>query len=300
MPPIHQEGHVSELAWGLMMEFLANHRRLSSSKASSYRYSGHWTAFVTTAVILSVLAGLCGCVATKYKLAKKDAPAVQLLGIAFHPQRRPATLASLITYGGPGSWKREALWDEYVVELVNHGVSPLTIDSATLFDSMATPYAAGSDPWVIEKQSKKLEKQYRDHGEAFIRAAGPGVLIVGVGAAAMSTAAAGGGIYVLPAIAGMAVVTVVVLPVYYVSVLGINHHNKKAVMTEFKRRRLPLPLTLAPGESRTGSLFFPMVRSPASLALQWSGEPNGASTVLPLDFLKALHVPAAPDEHTNK
>jgi hypothetical protein len=269
--------------------------------ASSYRYSGHWTAFATAAVILSILGGLCGCVATKYKLAKKDTPPVQLLGIAFPPSAPlQATLASLITYGGPGSWKREALWDEYVVELVNHGDSPLTIDSATLLGSMGTPYVAGSDPWVIEKQSKKLEKQYRDHGEAFIRAAGPGVLIVGVGAAVMSTAAAGGGIYVLPAIAGVAVATVVALPVYYVSVLGINHHNKKAVMTEFQRRRLPLPLTLAPGESRTGSLFFPMVRSPGSLALQRSGDPGGASAVLPLDFLKALHVPAAPDEHTKK
>lgn len=48
--------------------------------------------------------------------------------------------------------------------------------------------------------------------------------------------------------------------------MGINHHNKKAIMTEFKRRCLPL---------------------------NWSNVADSAATVLPLDFLHALHVPAA-------
>jgi hypothetical protein len=267
-------------------------------EASSHRHSGHWTALATTAVIVSVLGVLCGCVASKYKLAKKDTPPVQLLSIAFPPAAPlQATLASLITFGGPGSWKREALWDEYVVELVNHGDRPLTIDSATLLDSKGAPYAAGSDPWVLEKQSRKLEQQYRDRGEAFLRAAGPGVVIVGVGAAAGSAA---GAVLIAPAVAGAIIAAVVVLPVYYVSVLGINHHNKKAVMSEFKRRQLALPLTLAPGETRTGSLFFPMVRSPSSLALHGANESVTTTAVLSLDFLNALHVPGAPAASATK
>jgi hypothetical protein len=96
----------------------------------------------------------------------------------------------------------------------------------------------------------------------FIRAAGPGVLIVGAGAATVS-AAAGSTALVSAGMVGAAAATLVVLPAYYLSVLGINHHNKKAVMTEFKRRCLSLPLTLAPSETRTGNLFYPMVRSPA-------------------------------------
>ena len=273
-------------------------------KASSYRHSRHWSACATMTIILSISSVLCGCVATKYKLAKKDTPPAQLLGIVFPPAAPlQATLATLITYGGPGSWKREALWDEYVVELVNHGDRPLTIDSATLLDSKGIPYAAGTDPWALEKQSKKLEQQYRDRGEGFLRAAGPGVAIVGVGAAAAAAGVGGmaaGMAVVAPAAAGAAIAAVVVLPVYYVTVLGINHHNKKAVMTEFERRRLPLPLTLAPGETRTGSLFFPMVRSPISLALHAANESVTATAVLPLDFLKALHVPVAPAASATK
>jgi hypothetical protein len=270
-------------------------------KVSRHTTCGHLTAFTATTLIVAVMSVLCGCVATKYKMAKKNSPPIQLMSIAFpaSPPLQP-TLATLISYGGPGSWKREALWDEYVVTVENHGERALSIDAAALADSAGTQYIPGRDPWALEKQSKKLEKQYRDHGQAFIRAAGPGVLITGVGAAAATATAGGGWAIVSPAVGGAAVAVIFVLPVYYLSVVGINHYNKKAVMTEFKRRRLSLPLTLAPGESRTGSLFFPMVRSPGSLTLQWSGEPGSASAVLPLDFLKALHVPTAPDEHTNK
>jgi hypothetical protein len=263
-------------------------------------YAYGWPAFVTVAMAAVTLCCQNGCVATKYKLAKKNTPPVQLLNVAFPPSAPlQPTLTSLIIYGGPGSWKREALWDEYVVTLENRGERPVTVDSATLADPAETIYAAGNDPWALEKQSKKLEKQYRSRGEAFMRAAGPGVLIVGAGAATLS-AAAGSTVFVSAGMAGAAVATVVVLPVYYVTVLGINHHNKKAVMAEFKRRRLSLPLTLAPGETRTGSLFYPMVRNPSSLDLFWSSESTSGQTVLPLDFLKGLHVPAAPTEPGTK
>ena len=243
-----------------------------------------------------VAAALCcqsGCVATKYKLAKKNTPPVQLLSVPFPPSAPlQPTLAALITYGGSGSWKREALWDEYVVTVQNSGDRPVTIDSATLTDAEGTVIAAGVDPWALEKQSKILEKQYRASGLAFVRTAGPGVLIVGAGAAAV--AATTTSVYVSAAAAGAALAAVVVLPVYYVSVWGINHHNKKAVIAEFTRRRLLLPLTLATGETRTGSVFYPMVRDPRSLELHWSSESGMSQAALPLDFLHGLHVPAVP------
>jgi hypothetical protein len=74
-------------------------------------------------------------------------------------------------------------------------------------------------------------------------------------------------------------------------------HNKKAIKKEFNRRRLSLPLVLAPGETRTGSLFFPLVPNPRSLIVTWSSESanrdSQAKDVLPLDFLRGLHVKEA-------
>jgi hypothetical protein len=273
--------------------------------ARIYPRQGRRAMVIVAAMAAALLSSQYGCVATKYKLAKKGAAPVQPLNITFPPSPPlQATLASLISYAGPGSWKREALWDEYVVVLENRGERAITIKSAMLGDAVATAYAPGSDPWALEKQSKQLEQQYRRRGQAFLRAAGPGVIIVAGGAAAVSLAAgsatAGGFIGVAPAAAGAVVAAAYVLPVYYVAVVGINHRNKRAVMAEFKRRQLPLPLTLAPGESRAGSLFYPMVRSPDSLTIAWSSEAGSATAALPLEFLHSLHVPAPPADHASK
>ncbi len=239
-----------------------------------------------------MLWGLGGCVANKYKLAKKSTPPVQVLNVGF-PASAPLqpTLAALIAYGGPGSWKRAALWDEYVVTLQNNGPGTISVVAAPLTDSAGTAYPPGDNPWALEKLSKRLEKQYRASGEAFMRSAGPGVGLVGVGAAVASASTGSGVAFVSPAAAGAVAAVVIVLPIYYASVWGINHHNKKAVAAEFTRRRLPLPLTLAPGETRTGSLFYPMLRNPRSLELRWSEETGVGQAVLALDFLKGLHVP---------
>jgi hypothetical protein len=58
-----------------------------------------------------------------------------------------------------------------------------------------------------------------------MRAAGPGVLIIGVGAATFSAGVST--VFISAGVAGAAVAAVFVLPVYYVSVLGINHHARR-------------------------------------------------------------------------
>jgi hypothetical protein len=77
------------------------------------------------------------------------------------------------------------------------------------------------------------------------------------------------------------------------TIWGINRHHKSAIKAEFNRRRLPLPLSLAPGETRTGSLFFPMIPNPRSIDVNWSTGSGTGDSVLALDFLYGLHVPAA-------
>jgi len=63
-------------------------------------------------------------------------------------------------------------------------------------------------------------------------------------------------------------------------------------VAEFKQRRLALPLTLAPGEARVGSFFFPMVPNPRALSLHWSTGPSTGDLTLPLESVHGLHVQA--------
>lgn len=242
---------------------------------------GRSAALVLVAMSICLLAA---CVSPKYKRTDKNAAPVPL-NVKFPSSALEASLYTEISDGAPGSWKREAFWDEYVVTVHNHGDQSLNVTSMTLTDYEGVPRPAGSDPWALEKESKTLERRYRDAGVAFARMAAPRVVATtaepgivasaGIGSAGAATAATA---------------TAVAIPVYGLTVLGINMHNKKAIKKEFDRRRLPLPLTLGPGETRTGSIFFPMIPNPLALTLRWTATAGDGDTALDLHFLEGLHV----------
>lgn len=242
-----------------------------------------------------LLAGLClaGCVsATKYKMARDGTPRAQLLNVAFPSAPLHAALTALIVYGGPGSWKREALWDEYVVTLHNPGDQPLIVSAAELMDHMAVARAPGADPWKLEDESKALCKEYDRMGVAFVKSATPAVLTIGgiaAGSAALAAATSTSAVTVTVLQGPLAAITV---PSYLIGRVIANHEDRADIEAEFRLRRLALPLTLAPGQTRLGCLFFPMVPNPRSLGLRWSTGPASSESVLPLDFLHGLHVKA--------
>jgi len=244
--------------------------------------SRHAASAIASALCAAFLTG--GCVSSRYLEAKKDTPPPQLLNMPFAPSRLEAALNTVITYNGPGSWKRNAFWDEYVVTLHNPGSQALTISVVGLTDLAGAVRTTGDNPWELEKESKTLEEKYRAAGIAFVRYGAPAVVILGTGAWVVSATLYG----TAGAVAASA--TLVALPVYYVGVVMINHYNKVAMEKEFNRRRLALPVVLAPGETRTGSLFFPMVPSPRALALHWTAESGPGDAVLALDFLHFLHL----------
>ncbi|MBV8743131.1 MAG: hypothetical protein JOZ12_15180 [Sinobacteraceae bacterium] len=231
------------------------------------------------------------CLSPRYRHASKKTPPAVTLDKKFPPASLDATLNTVIISGGPGSWKKEAYWDEYVLTLHNTGEQPLQVGSVKLLDFAGTAQTPGDDPWKLERESKSLAKRYQDGGMTVVRAAAPRVLATAAQPSiAAGAAAAGAGA------ATVATATAVAVPVYGATVLGINIHNKKSITQEFKRRRLALPLTLAAGETQSGSVFFPMVPNPRSLVVSFSssgadgGESRPSESVLPLDFLQGLHV----------
>jgi hypothetical protein len=228
---------------------------------------------------------LSGCISNRFRSAPKNTPPPTMLNVVFAPSRLEATLATVITYNGPGSWKRDAFWDEYVVSIRNPGAEPLKVSAASIVDMFGSTWTPGDNPWALEKQSKNLERKYIDAGVAFVRYTAPGLVILGSGAVAVASAGA-----MTAAAGGLAVATLVALPIYYLTVLDINALNKSAMESEFSRRKIALPLVLAPGEKVTGSFFFPMLASPRSLSIRWAGGAESGDAVLALDALHDLHV----------
>jgi hypothetical protein len=248
---------------------------------------------ISLTVVVAATA-LTGCVAIKYQMTGKDSPPPVLLTLGTSRPPIDLNLRAAIIYEGPGSWKRDALWDEYVVTIRNRGDQPVTLTGASLVNLSGSSEAPGSDPWDLEKASQTLEQRYRRAGIAFARGSVPRAILAG---ASSATAASGG--VIAGGVAAAAAVSVVALPVYYVVVWKLNGRNKAAVNAEFARRRIALPVTLAAGEQLTGSLFFPMVPSPQSLKLQWSDGPTSDELVLTLKALHGLHVTLPEPQESN-
>lgn len=246
--------------------------------------------WLTGALMTMTLCLTTACLSPRYKHASNKTPPAVTLDKKFPATSLDAHLNTVIIPNGPGSWKREAYWDEYVLTLHNPSDQPLQVGSVKLVDFAGSSQAPGDDPWKLERESKSLAKRYKDGGMTVVRAAAPRVLATAAQPSlAAGAAAAGAGA------ATVATATAVAVPVYGATVLGINIHNKKSITKEFKRRRLALPLTLAAGETQRGSVFFPMVPNPRSLVVSFASGAESADShptdpVLPLDFLQGLHV----------
>lgn len=247
--------------------------------------------------VTCLLAG--GCVTSKkYKMVKKDAtrPAAALNWTA-GAETAGLTLESVIVFKGPGSWKREARWDEYRVVVTNRGTEPLVIEEAVLIDPLGQPQTPGVDPWKLEKLSYTNWDKYGKTGLKLLAGAGAVTLYVGavvastMGGLMAPTAAAGGGVVLLNIIPVVAIVDITAVAI-------MNNQNKKKVVAEFNRRRLPVPLTAAPGQSVAGSFFFPMTPAPRRLVLKGTAGEVPLELVLELKPLAALHLKPAGEKKT--
>lgn len=247
-------------------------------------------------MLLMALLILPGCVSKRYQSASKKTPPAVPLNLDAQQPPLTAVLNTLIVFQGPGSWKREAYWDEYVVSIVNNGPTPITVDGAVLTASANASQMPGSDPWALEKQSHKILKD-QSPGRKLVAGSGPALasLGIGVGGAALGYAALETGSEA--AIAG-ATVAALAIPVFVVG-SGVRAITAPyGIQKEFNRRRLVLPLELRPGEMRQGSLFFSITPAPQHLELDFRSEGIAQSDSIDLAPLANLHFAQAPEGTT--
>jgi len=248
-------------------------------------------AFFRLLLLTGMALMLTGCVTSKkYKMAKKEGmPPARMFDWQASASSADLTLHSVIVFKGPGSWKREARWDEYTVTVANRGSAPLVVGEAVLIDLLGQPQVSGVEPWKLEKLSYTNWDKYGKTGLKLLAGAGAVTLY---GAAVVATslgsimgggAAAGGGVAILNIIPVVALVDITAVAI-------MNNQNKKKVVAEFNRRRLALPLTIPGGQSVTGSFFFPMTPGPRKMFLRGGRGDQPVELALDLAPLAGLHI----------
>ncbi len=222
-------------------------------------------SLLMTCALVIVLTGCGGA-----KVLKKPEPlkTTQPLAVASGP-RLAITLDWVIVRAGPGTWAKNADWDEYLLRFKNLTDSPMQITNVWVYDSLGIQTNRQLDRRALVKGTKGTKRRYRDSdikvkagmGTGKMLAAGAAVGVVGyglaLGAAAPSFgagAAAGGGV-------GAAGAVLLAAPV--IAFLGIKKGvNNSKVNSEIIRRQTVLPLALPSSDEVSAKLFFPLSPSP--------------------------------------
>ncbi len=238
-------------------------------------------------VALLLVATFSGCASSSVRRASANTPPAVSLALSGRPSGAlQAIVETVIVCDGPGSWKRRAFWDEYVVTVKNSGPTPASILGASLVDAQNQWIASGSNWKDLERQSADW---WRRHATANNLALGAGLTVVagtlGASAIGMFAAAIVGSGPVLGIAAGAALVS-----------LGTAHlltsqaeDAEKFIASEFDRRRLPFQHPVAAGSATCGSFFFRITPSPQRLIVHLDVAGRNQVAVVDLPSLHRLH-----------
>jgi len=237
---------------------------------------------------------LAGCGGTK--VLKEPLPLVVTQPLATaSDERLVATLQWVIVRDGPGTWARNADWDEYMIGIRNVNGESLQVSNVIVVDSLGTEIEPRYDRKSLVKGTRKAKRRYKGEGLK-VKAGLSGTVLLGasaVTAASLSgagtAAVAGGG-----AAAG-AVAVVALIPVLAVggALRGINNIK---VDIQIESRQALLPVVLPEDEEKNLILFFPLSPSPQRIEISYVD--NGVNYTLILDTqaaLDGLHLVQAKD-----
>jgi len=250
-------------------------------------------------IFLGIVSLLTSCVSAKYKMTSEDTPPPVPLNLETEAHSVNALINTGIIFGGPGSWKREAYWDEYLLSITNHSDHPVTLTSSMIIDFQGNQVMSGNDPWELQEQSKEWIKGYDTGTTGVVLKVGAASVLTGavasaiVGASLAGTMAAHTGAAL---VAGGAAVTIVALPIIGLGAVLANVSQKHKIQDEFNRRRLVLPITIQHSQMIQGSLFFRITPGPKRLTLLFSGHETDFDVSVDLAPLSDLHIDRNPGE----
>ncbi len=252
---------------------------------------GRQLVFTCALVCMFVLSG---CGGTKVLKEAQPIQTTQPLATV-SDQQVTAILDWVIVRDGPGTWAKNADWDEYLLRIRNLSDQPIQVIRVIVVDSLDTRIESQPKRKQLVKGSKQTARRYKDsgikvkagRGAGTMLVAGAAVTVIGVGAASVvavsgatvagSAGAAAGGLLLLgPALAVGGIVR------------GVRN---SAVSKQIEQRQTVLPLELSAGEELPLNVFFPLAPSPGMVELSYTDVTGEHSlTIDTSTALNGLHI----------
>jgi hypothetical protein len=228
---------------------------------------------------------LCACAANVRML--KDAGAERVPDYHWTAEAADGlavTVHTVVVPNGPGSWVRDADWDEYILTVRNSTGSAVRIETM----SLESPYLPAPQP------SSLSLGQLEDRTRACLRRVRNATTLAG-GAATTAAATAAVGWAGSVAGASVAAAPAVALFIDYPLERAVeNHHleheDRSMIELALLERGLHLALELEAGRETLRSVFFPLTPGPVQLAVGYRSADEQRTLVVPLPALAQLHL----------
>lgn len=238
-------------------------------------------------LIACVVAGCGG--AKVLKVPQPIAKTQALASVSDH--HVTATLDWIIVRDGPGTWAKNAFWDEYLLRFSNESDQPVRLMELIIVDSLDTRISAHHGRKQLVKGSKQTVRRYKESGMTVTAASGQ---LYGTAAIAMTTGAVlgamSGGAFVGAGTAVAAGAVLVAAPVLAVGGL-VRGVNNGAVNTQIEERQTILPLDVPAGDELALDVFFPLGPSPQTVELTYTDATGEYLIVLHTSaVLNGLHI----------
>ena len=242
-------------------------------EVSMYTQSVGLQLLFTFAISCTVI--LSGCGGTKIL---KDPLALEITKplVTASDQNVSAELIWVIIRDGPGTWAKNADWDEYLVKVANESGGAIQIIDVTIVDSLGVRHATNADYRELVNESKETTKRYKDSNLTVKAGIGAGtIMAVGgatmLGAGALTAYAAPA--FIMSGGAGLGVVAVtgglVVLVPAVVGLGIVRSNNKNKVAREIRKRHTLLPVTINSHQNLFLDIFYPLAPSPTQLEITY-------------------------------
>jgi hypothetical protein len=254
-------------------------------------------------VALSCILLATGCGGTKVLKEPQPMQTTQALATASDTQVA-ATLDWVIVRDGPGTWAKNADWDEYLLTVRNLSAQPIQISSVSVIDSLQTRIQPEPGRKKLVKASKQTARRYKESGIRVKAGAGAGSMLVagaavtalgmGVAYGAASAAVVSGSAVG----AGAAAASGLVLLGPALAVGGVFRAvNNNAVNREIEERQTSLPLEVPAGQELNLDVFFPLAPSPGLVEIIYNGA-NGEHHIVidTREALRNLHIKEPEEE----
>jgi len=243
---------------------------------------------IITAVITALVLSACG--GTKVLKNSQPLQATKSLATA-SDQQVTAILDWVIVRDGPGTWAKNADWDEYLLRVSNLSDQPIQITGLIVIDSLDTRIEPAPGRKHLVKGSKLTARRYKDSGIKVKAGRGARTMLVaGAAVTAVGYSAAYAMAYGYGAVgsagAGAALGSLLLGPALVVGgvVRGVRN---SAVNKEIVQRQTQLPLQISAGEQLTLDIFFPLAPSPRLVEIIYT-DAHGEHR-LGIDTSAALH-----------